>query len=166
MYDDDNDELAAEDVPGSDELLASDDLRLPESANILVRLHALRVWLNRRYVETELEVGTAALDLQEAMREIESNPRPRRSVQNNFLSERAQRYLSFAQQRLSAYDEARTLLEDCVAHTTTSERLLVEYYLSLEELVQAAGTPPDSPWLAAMAEIMHRVEQVGAPDLE
>ena len=30
---------------GSDELLSDDDLRLPESANILVRTHAVRAWL-------------------------------------------------------------------------------------------------------------------------
>lgn len=30
---------------GSDELLSDDNLRLPESANILVRIHALRAWL-------------------------------------------------------------------------------------------------------------------------
>jgi hypothetical protein len=161
MYNNDQESTAEEEI-GSDELLAADDLRLPESANTLVRLHALRAWLNRRCAETELEIGTAALDLQVAMLEAEGETRPRRrSAQEDFPTRRAQRYLASAQQRLSAYDEASTLLEDCVAHTTTGERLLVEYYLSLEELVQASESLPDSPWLAVMAEVLHRVEQVG-----
>lgn len=168
MYnEDENDDLAAEEETGSDELLAVDELRLPAGANILVRLHALRAWLARRYRETELEVGSAALDLQEAMSEMENEVRPRRrAFQSDFLIQRAQLFLSKTQQRLSAYDEASTLLEDCVAHTTTGERLLVEYYLSLEELIEAADTPTDSPWLEAMQDVLHRVEQVGTPGEE
>jgi hypothetical protein len=169
MYseDEENDNSAAEEV-GSDELLAADELRLPESANILVRLHALRAWLDRRHAETELEIGMAALDLQEITQEAESEPRPRRrlSSENDFRVQRAQRHLVTAQQRLSAYDEARALLEDCVTHTTTGERLLVEYYLSLEELVQAANAPADAPWQEVMADVLHRVEQVGTPGKE
>lgn len=165
---DDKDETSSEAEFGSDELLASDELRLPASANILVRLHALRAWLGRVHSETELEIGTAALDLQEAMSEptVETRPRRRQAAQGDFLVRRAQNALAAAQQRLSAYDEAGTLLEDCVTHTTTGERLLVEYYLSLEELIQAADTLDDSPWLAAMANVLHRVEQVGTPGEE
>ncbi len=165
MYseDEENDHSTAEEV-GSDELLAADELRLPESANILVRLHALRAWLDRRHAETELEIGMAALDLQEIMREAENELRPRRrSIEPDVRGQRAQRLLVAAQQRLSAYDEARALLEDCVTHTTTGERLLVEYYLSLEELVQATDSPADSPWQEVMADVLHRVEQVGTP---
>ena len=52
---------------GSDELLSNDNLRLPESASLLVRIHAVRAWLTRRYQETTLEVGEAALALQDMM---------------------------------------------------------------------------------------------------
>ena len=52
---------------GSDELLSDDNLRLPESASILVRIHAVRAWLARRYEETTIEVGEAALALQKMM---------------------------------------------------------------------------------------------------
>lgn len=167
MYDD-NEEVRSELESGSDELLASDDLRLPESANILVRLHALRAWLERRQSEGELEIGVAALELQEAMSEPVSETRPRRrlATQGDVLVRRAQEALSAAQQRLSAYQEASTLLEECVAHTTAGERLLVEYYLSLEELIQASDAPADSPWLVAMADVLHRVERVGTPGAE
>lgn len=152
------------DETGSDELLAADDLRLPENANILIRLHALRAWLHRRHADTEAEIGQAALHLQEVTREAENAARPRRrSEQNDMLNQSALRNLAATQQRLSAYDEASTLLEDCVAHTTAGERLLVEYYLSLEELIQASEALPGSSWLLAMADVRHRVEQIGAP---
>jgi hypothetical protein len=154
-----NEDAALSEI-GSDDLLAADDLRLPESANILVRLHALRAWLQRRRSETELEVGEAALALQMAAREQESVGRMRRRTEQPSA---AQLSLVQAQQRLSAYEEASTLLEDCVTHTTTGERLLVEYYLSLEELLQASASEPDSPWLEAMASVVHRVEQIGTP---
>jgi len=164
MYKDENDDNTGEDEAGGDELLAADNLRLPESANILIRLHALSTWLDRRYADAELEVGVAALGLQEAMRESENEARPRhRSSQNNFLFQSRQLALVSAQQSQSAYDEARVLLEDCVAHTTTGERLLVEYYLSLEELIEAANVSGTTPWLTAMTDVMHRVEQVGTP---
>ena len=168
MYDNDEEENSDEPEFGSDELLASDELRLPASANILVRLHALRAWLSRRHDETGLEVGTAALALQEAMSAPAIETRPRRRLAQNDESPlpQAQLALSTAQQRLSAYEEASVLLEDCVTHTTTGERVLVEYYLSLEELIQAADVPDDSPWLAALAQVMHRVEQVGTPGEE
>ena len=160
-----SDELLAE----SDELLAADELRLPESANTQLRLLALRTWLDRRSGEAELEVGIAALGLQEAMRESEQPTRPRRRLeQQDFLFQRSQLALASAQQSQSAYAEARVLLEDCVAHTTTGERLLVEYYLSLEELIEAANTSDNSPWFMAMSQVLSRVEQVGRPgdDLE
>src|SRR5437588_11618338 len=79
------------DVPveiGSDELLSDDNLRLPESASILVRIHALRAWLTRRYEETSIEVGEAALALQEVMmmqelQEIRPRRRERQSQQEH-----------------------------------------------------------------------------------
>ncbi len=168
MYnEDENNDSSLEEESGSDELLAADELRLPESANILVRLHALRAWLNRRYAESELRVGSAALALQQAMREAENETRPRRRfAQGDSLAQHAQLSLSQAQQRQSAYDEARALLEDCVTHTTAGERLLVEYYLSLEEMIQAADSPAGSPWLEVMLDVMQRVEQVGTPGEE
>src|SRR6266849_4900752 len=134
--DDDTSDLSEE--VGSDELLSDDNLRLPESANILVRLHAVRAWLARRREEAIIEVGEAALEFQQA-----ATPGP----QETRLSRRerpghearlrdTQRVLAAAQQRLQAYEDAQTLLEDCIAHTTSGERVLVEYYLTLEELVQ------------------------------
>ena len=168
MYDENEDENPAEETFGSDELLASDELRLPASANILVRLHALRAWLSRRRAEAELEVGMAALALQEAMSEPSSATRPRRRFAQDDTSQvqLAQHALVAVQRYLSAYDEAGTLLDECVAHITASERVLVEYYLSLEELIQAADEPDDSPWLAALTAVLHRVEQVGTPGEE
>jgi len=101
------------------------------------------------------------------MRDAENESRPRRRfAQSDSLVQRAQLSLSQAQQRQSAYDEARALLEDCVTHTTASERLLVEYYLSLEEMIQAADSPDGSPWLEVMLDVMQRVEQVGTPGEE
>lgn len=167
MYSDNDDDISSIEEIGSDELLASDDLRLPEGANILIRLHALRAWLNRRQVEVGLEVGAAALDLQEAMQEASQQARPqRRSTPGNLLVQHTQEALASLQQRLSAYDEADILLEDCIAHTTASERLLVEYYLSLEELMEAADSLSPSPWREAMADVLQRVEQVGTPSEE
>lgn len=153
-----------EEEVGSDELLAADELRLPPGANILVRLHAMRAWLNRRYDESGLEVGMAALELQEVTRGVENEARPRRRfAQNDSAIQRAQRRLADTQERQHAYDEARALLEDCVAHTTTGDRLLVEYYLSLEEHVLSPDSPTSTPWLEAMQDVLHRVEQVGTP---
>src|SRR5436309_3031254 len=126
-----------DDETGSDELLSDDNLRLPENANILVRLHAVRAWLSRRHDETSIEVGEAAIALQELRQEdaVESRPRRRmRLGEDTQRFQRAQHALVAAQQRLSAYEEAQTILEDCVAHTS-GERVLVEYYLTLEELV-------------------------------
>src|SRR5579883_1232513 len=163
-YDHEDDFSSAEEA-GSDELLAADDLRLPAEANILVRLHAVRSWLNRRYQEAGLALGRATLEVQEAMRVAESEARPRRRAAGDHpLVQRAQRELIAMQRQQTAYDEARTLLEDCVAHTTVGDRLLVEYYLALEERLQAPMSPTDTPWIEAMQDVLHRVEQVGTPD--
>lgn len=163
MFNEDENEITEE--VGSDELLAADELRLPASANMLVRLHAMRAWLQRRHAETDLEVGQAALSLQMAMSATEAETRPRRRfAQSANQAQHAQEMLSKAQQRLSAYEEASALLEDLLAHTTASERLLVEYYLALEEMIQAADAPDGSPWLEVMLDVMQRVEQVGTPD--
>ena len=162
------------DETGSDELLSDENLRLPEGANILVRVHAVRAWLSRRCDEATIEVGEAALALQEMMQEQAVEVRPRRrtrqieAVQEQF--QRAQKALTESQQRLSAYEEAQTILEDCVAHTS-GERVLVEYYLTLEELVlqsqeQVNQTEDRSPWLDAMSDVLHRIEHVGTPDEE
>jgi hypothetical protein len=165
---------SSDDELGSDELLSDENLRLPESANILVRLHAVRAWLSRRRDEATIEVGEAAFTLQEMMQEEAVETRPRRrlhqieAVQEQF--QRAQKTLTESQQRLSAYEEAQSLLEDCVAHTS-GERVLVEYYLTLEELVlqsqeQVDQTEDRSLWLDAMSDVLHRIEHVGTPDEE
>ena len=155
---------------GSDELLSDENLRLPESANILVRLHAVRAWLARRHDEAAIEAGEAALALQEIMQEEPGDTRPRRRQQQlqRERLEQVQHTLTEAQQRLSAYEEAQSLLEDCITHTTSSERVLVEYYLTLEDLVQTAqaSQQKSSPWLSAFADVQHRIEQVGAPNEE
>ena len=169
-----DDHESKDDEIGSDDLLSDENLRLPESANILVRLHAVRAWLSRRSDEATIEVGQAALALQEIMQEETIETRPRRrthqieAVQLQF--QRAQKALAESQQRLSAYEEAQSILEDCVAHTS-GERVLVEYYLTLEELVlrrleQIKQDEDDSPWLEAVSDVLHRVEHVGTPDEE
>jgi hypothetical protein len=154
---------------GSDDLLADDDLRLPDSANTLVRVHAVRAWLTRRQRETSMEIGTAALALQHIVQEEPQESRLRRR-ERQVQAERMQhqqKALLDAQQRMHAYEEAEALLEECIAHTTTGERVLVEYYLTLEELVENAA--PDnhaehSPWLQAIEDVQHRIEHVGSPN--
>ncbi len=169
-----SDEDASNDEIGSDELLSDEHLRLPEGANILVRLHAVRAWLSRKLVETRIEVGEAALAIQEMMQEQLVEVRPRRrfhqgdTVQERF--ERAQKSLVESQQRLSAYEEAQSILEECVAHTS-GERVLVEFYLTLEELVlqkqeQGDQSEESSPWLVALSDVLHRIEHVGTSDEE
>ncbi|MFL5698899.1 MAG: hypothetical protein ACJ797_17595 [Ktedonobacteraceae bacterium] len=156
---------------GSDDLLSDDNLRLPESANILVRIHAVRAWLTRRYEETSIEVGEAALALQEMTQELQETRLRRRERQNQQEQlNHIQQVLADAQQRLSAYEEAQSLLDESIAHTS-GERVLVEYYLSLEDLVQGAiqAIPPGqghTPRLSALADVQHRVEHVGAPNEE
>jgi hypothetical protein len=169
-----DDDTSEDDEIGSDELLSDENLHLPEGANTLVRLHAVRAWLSRRLDEATNEVGEAALALQEMMQEEVVETRPRRkehqneSVQEQFR--RAQKALAESQKRLSAYEEAQSILEDCVAHTS-GERVLVEYYLTLEELVlqsqeQVDQTADHSPWLEALSDVLHRIEHVGTPDEE
>ncbi len=173
----------ADEEVGSDELLADDDLRLPESANILVRLHAVRAWLARRRNEAAIEVGEAALAMQQEMEAPADELRPRRRARQQLEAEgspsaslnRSQRVLSRvreAQEQLSAFEEAQVLLEECVAHTN-GERALVEYYLTLEQLLLDNGytnhveTPAQhSPWYDAMAEVLHRIEHVGTSQEE
>lgn len=168
---DDEDDTSNETTEiGSDELLSDENLRLPESANILVRLHAVRAWLARRHDEAAIEVGEAALALQEIMQDEPPDTRMRRREQQlqRERLEQVQQSLTEAQQRLSAYEEAQSLLEECIAHTTSGERVLVEYYLTLEDLVQASRTSQSesSPWLSALADVQHRIEQVGTPNEE
>ncbi len=168
-----DDHGSSDEEPGSDELLADDNLRLPESANILVRLHAVRAWLSRRRDETAIDVGEAALALQELMQEDAAQTRPRRrmdQIEETQRFQRVQQWLAEAQQRLSAYEEAQSILEDCVAHTS-GERVLVEYYLALEELVLQSQEHINqerkhTPWLDALSDVLHRIEHVGTPEEE
>lgn len=171
---DPDDERENEEIErGSDELLSDDKLRLPASASPLVRLHAVRAWLTRRQRETDGEIGEAALALQYTMQDSEQDTRMRRR-EREALAERVQRIqqsLQDAQQRKQAYEEAETLLEECITHTTSNERALVEYYLTLEDLMQSeeveeatTTNPPDqSPRHLALADVQHRVEHVGSP---
>ena len=162
---------------GSDELLSEDNLRLPESANILVREHAVRAWLTRRQHEAAIQVGEAALHLQEMETEEPQELSMRRRARQ-LLAERrarAQQAVTDAQERLSAYEKAQALLEECIAHTS-GERVLVEYYLLLEEQAATSNPPqvedeadqlPHSPaWFSAIADVQHRVEHVGIPTEE
>ncbi len=154
---------------GSDELLSDDNLRLPENANPLVRLHAVRAWLKRRQQEMTLEMGTVALQLhalqqdEEAELHMRRRAREERAAQNRAIQQAFQE----AQQRLNVYDEAQTLLEDCVNHTTVSERLLVEFYLTLDNLIQDElagseyGEESPSPRAQVFFDVQRRVEQVG-----
>ena len=180
----DDETLDTDSETGSDELLSDDNLRLPEAASILVRVHAVHAWLARRYEETTREVGAAALTLQEAMQQPVPETRLRRRThQQQEQADHLQKLLNRAQLRLRTYEEAQALLEECITHTS-GERVLVEYYLALEELVQdiiesnASDAPdtsdtsdiPDAtndldqrPRLQALADVQHRVERVGAP---
>lgn len=165
----DDDFLEETTETGSDELLSDDNLRLPDSASNLVRLHAIRSWLTRRQDETSVEIGEAALVLQQLMQEEPQGMRPRRRERDSQIQrvQREQQELLNAQQRLSAYEQAEVLLEECVAHTTSGERVLVEYYLTLEELVESAANDAEhSSWLEAIEDVQHRVEHVGAPNEE
>jgi hypothetical protein len=156
---------------GSDELLSADNLRLPDSANPLVRLHAIRAWLARRQKETHLEIGTIALDMQQLQQEGQQEIKLRRrelQARQDRLQAVQERFQS-TQQLLSVYEEAESLLEDCVNHTTVNERLLVEYYLTIEALVQEAAQEHEgaqSPRLVALSDVLQRIEQVGAPHEE
>lgn len=156
-----DDQLPTEEtITGSDELLSDDHLRLPESASPLVRLHALRAWLTRRQKETNLELGMAALSLQEMAQDEQSDTRLRRR-ERQALQERtqqAQQTIQAAQQYLRTYEEAEELLDEYVNHITVSERLLVEYYLAVEELAQ--NETAQTPRAQALIDVMHRIEHV------
>lgn len=158
---DEDDEYMTEVLIGNDDLLADEYVRLPAGSNILTRLRALQIWLVRRRDEAELAVGMAVHALQMEAQEAESESRPRRRLSQVDLP--ASPRLSIMQQRLSAYEEAQTLLDSCITHTTVGERLLVEYYLSLEEMIQETASSADSPWLSVMSDVLHRVSQVGTP---
>lgn len=171
-YDDEQNEAEETTETGSDELLSDDNLRLPESASILVRLHAVRAWLARRRREVSLEIGATALRLQEMMQDEPQGRRLRRREREQGMMVRvqqAQQALAQAQERMEAYEEAEAMLEECITHTTTGERALVEYYLSLENLMQGYravevdDSRPASPWYEAMADVLRRVEHVGIP---
>jgi leucyl aminopeptidase (aminopeptidase T) len=167
-YDDD---LAGASIEiGSDELLADDNLRLPESANILVRTHAVQAWLVRRHEESALEVGEAALALQQVIMQEPQETRLRRRERQSlqWQLDQKQQLLNEAQQRLDGYIEAEVLLEDCITHTS-GERVLVEYYLALENLVYSitqANQSEQAPRLQALFDVQHRVEHVGVPNEE
>ena len=171
-----NDELdfneTGEEETGSDELLADDNLRLPESANVLVRVHAVRAWLQRHHEEATIEAGTAALALQQTLSAPGEETRPRRRVLQSPTAHPAQQDLANARQRIQAIEEAQALLEDCLAHTN-GERVLVEYYLAIEQLLIDNGyalsgeTPTQhTPWLDTMLDVLQRVERIGTPQEE
>jgi thioredoxin-like negative regulator of GroEL len=155
---------------GSDELLASDTLRLPEHASVLVRLHALRAWLTRRQEEAKIALGEAAMALQQAMQEPEQVVYSRRRNRLAQAEQRAQveRGLATANAHLRAYENAQELLEDCVDHTTTGERALVEYYLTLDMLLQQLHNDSSGDGIsraariAAFSDVLHRVEHVSS----
>jgi hypothetical protein len=157
---------SAENEIGSDELLSDDHLRLPEGASPLVRLHAIRAWLSRRQQETSIEIGEAALTLQQLMEEEPQMSRPRRRERLGMMERvhHVQQELQYAQQRLNTYEDAQTLLEDCITHTTPGERALVEYYLSLEEAMQSDDLANEEainvPRRQALMDVQHRVEHV------
>ncbi|MBX5457499.1 MAG: hypothetical protein IRZ31_11410 [Thermogemmatispora sp.] len=160
---------------GSDELLASDELRLPEGASFLVRLHAVRAWLARRQEEAKLAAGEAALRLQELAlaQEGESRLRRRQLEQQAQRQHQARQDLEDANSRLRAYAEAATLLEETVDHIS-GQRVLVEYYLALSELLECEVSRARSlqeresllarsPRLQVLQDVLQRVEQVSLP---
>lgn len=157
---------------GSDELLADDKLRLPESANVLVRVHAVRAWLERRHEEATIEAGMAAQALQQALSAPGEEARSRRRVMQQPAAPPAQQQLANARQRIEAIEEAQALLEECLAHTN-GERVLVEYYLAVEQLLidhgyalSADHPVQHTPWLDTMLDVLQRVERVGTPQEE
>jgi hypothetical protein len=155
---------------GSDELLSDDNLRLPDSASPLVRLHAIRSWLARRQEETTLELGEAALALQQAQQEDPQETRMRRrerQAQGGYAAlQRIQQNVTDAQERLHAYEKAQALLEECLNHTTAGERALVEYYLTLEDILHTPPQTNTEAWLRAIADVQNRVERVSIPNEE
>ena len=172
---------ASSEQEGSDELLSDDSLRLPDSASMLVRLHAVRAWMERNRREASVSVGEAALALQAAITEpAQEMQRPRRRFRavegqsaNDSAYERAihaQQQLRKAQETLSAFEQAQGWLEECVAHTN-GERILVEYYLLIEQALLDAGYLPNqenndrhTPWYDTMVAVLRRIEHVGIPE--
>jgi hypothetical protein len=158
--------------PGSDELLSDDNLRLPEGASPLVRVHAMRSWLTRRQKDTSLEIGEAALAWQEIQQEAQQDTTRLRRREQQRLADRiqqAQQVFQAAQQRLSIYEEMAALLEEYITHTTSNERTLVEYYLQLEEMVQQEEqkeADADRARLRVLRDVQNRVEQVSAPEID
>lgn len=157
---------------GSDELLSDDNLRLPEGASPLVRVHAVRSWLTRCQKETALQIGEAALVWQEIQQEaMQDTSRLRRREQQRIADrvQQAQQDFEDAQRRLSVYEEMAALLEEYITHTTSNERTLVEYYLQLEEMVQQEEqkeAEADRSRLRVLMDVQHRIEQVNAPEIE
>ncbi|GCE20335.1 hypothetical protein [Dictyobacter kobayashii] len=151
---------------GSDELLSDDNLRLPEEANPLVRLHAVRAWLKRRETETHIDMGNAALTLQELQLSAGTAPLRRRAYQEQMERlQSAQNAFQRTQEYLATYEEAEEMLEDCVNHTTVGERLLVEYYLQIDELIQTSlqeNNQAQTPRIEALLDVQSRIERVGA----
>jgi hypothetical protein len=168
----DDDFLEETTETGSDDLLADDNLRLPDNANTLVRVHAIRAWLTRRQKETSMQIGEAALAMQQGFQDEPQQESRMRRRERQLQAERMQlqqKSFQVAQERLHAYEEAEALLDDCISHTTTGERVLVEYYLTLEELTENLTVQNDtehSARLQALADVQHRVEHVGAPGEE
>ncbi len=169
MYSDDEHLEDEPETMGSDELLSDDSLRLPDDANPLVRLHAMRSWLTRRQKETTLMMGEAALMLQELQTGDAALPHLRRRQQQEITEriQQAHRAFETAHEQRTTYEEAEALLEECVNHTTVGERLLVEYYLSIENIVQEAlqeqPTANHSPRVEALFDVQQRIERIGAP---
>lgn len=157
---------------GSDELLSDDNLRLPEGASSLVRVHAVRSWLTRRQKDMSLEIGRAALVWQEAQQDaMQDTNRLRRREQQRIADHVQQGQWAFedAQRRLSIYEEMAALLEEDITHTTSNERTLVEYYLQLEGIVQQEEqkeTDVDKSRLRVLMDVLHRIEQVSTPEIE
>lgn len=151
---------------GSDELLSDDNLRLPEGANPMVRLHAVRAWLKRRQREIKLAMGNTALELQASQQSGSSAPLRRRAYQEQMEGlQRLQTSFQRDQERLNAYEEAEAELEDCVNHTTVGERLLVEYYLQLDMIIQTElqeHAQHETLRIETLLGVQHRVERVTA----
>lgn len=77
----------------------------------------------------------------------------------------AQNAFQSAQEYLVAYEEAENMLEECVNHTTVGERLLVEYYLEIDNLIQTSlqeSNQEQTPRIEALFEVQSRIERVGA----
>ncbi len=170
IEDSDNDIINShtdEATPGSDELLSDDELRLPESAHSLVRIHAVQAWLNRRLDEAARARGEAARALQAAAAQAEEESgrvtRRRERERREEQLRRCQQAIAQEQTHIDTYEEAQELLQEYIDHAG-GERVLVEFYLALEELAEQearAVAEASSPRLHALAETLHRVESVG-----